>query len=138
MEAARVLGGRAQQHHDLLAVERFDHPLDLVLTFQVKGAGGRSDEAVGLLQHHLGAGGPGARGDGPALDPVALAEHEHLLALEPGMAEALCPWVGEKPGSPWARALEITDSMQDPGLQSSADWPAGSGCALRRDLGVRR
>ena len=39
---------------------------------------------------------------------------------------------------PNLHALEITDSMQDPGLQSSADWTAGSGCALRRDLGVRR
>ena len=53
------------------------------------------------------------------------------------MAEAMCPWVGEKPGSPWARVPEITDSIQDPG-PSAADWTAGSVCALRRDWGVRR
>ena len=47
----------------------------------------------------------------------------------------MCPWVGEKPGSPWVRAVEITDAMQDPKLRSAADWTAGSVCALRRDWG---
>ena len=52
------------------------------MTFQVKGAGRRSDKAVGHLQHHLRSGAPGAGGNGPALDPIPLAQGDYLSVLK--------------------------------------------------------
>src|SRR5204863_3913453 len=57
-------------------------PLDVDLTFQVKGARRRSDEAVRLLEDDLGACARRARGDGRALDPVSLPQRDDLLALQ--------------------------------------------------------
>ena len=48
--------------------------LDFFLTFQVKGAGGGSNETVGHLQHDLRAGTAGAVGDGCPLNAVPLAQ----------------------------------------------------------------
>jgi hypothetical protein len=57
------------------------HALDFFLTFQVKGAGSSSNEAIGCLQHHFGASTPGALGNRTALYSVTLSQRNDFLAL---------------------------------------------------------
>jgi hypothetical protein len=57
------------------------HALDVFLTFQVKGASGSSNEAVGCLQHHFGASTPGAHGNRTALYAVTFSQRNDFLAL---------------------------------------------------------
>ena len=57
------------------------HALDFFLTFQVKGAGRGSNEAVGRLQHHVGTGTPGALGNRTALHAVTLSQRNNLFSL---------------------------------------------------------
>jgi hypothetical protein len=54
-------------------VKAFGRALDLRLTFQVKGAGGRSDEAMGHFQDHIRPGTSRALGYRRPLNSVALA-----------------------------------------------------------------
>jgi len=64
---------RAQEHHQLVWLVTFRDAFDFFLTFQVKGAGSRSNEAIGRLQDHFGASTPGALSDGAALHAIALS-----------------------------------------------------------------
>jgi len=57
------------------------HALDLRLTFQVKGAGGRSNEAMGHLQDHVRPGAFGALGERRPLNAVALAQRDDFFTL---------------------------------------------------------
>jgi hypothetical protein len=71
-------------------IETLGHTLDFLLTFQIKGAGGRSDEAMRHLQDHLSPSAFGTfRQCGP-LNAITLAKrddflplhvHNHLLSL---------------------------------------------------------
>jgi hypothetical protein len=57
------------------------HPLDFLLTFQVKGAGGRSNEAVRHFQHHFRPGAAGTLGNGVALHTVPLTQGDDFFPL---------------------------------------------------------
>jgi hypothetical protein len=57
--------------HDALG-----HTPDLLLTFQVKGAGRGSDKAMGHLQDHIGASALGALSDRCSLNAIALAQRD--------------------------------------------------------------
>jgi hypothetical protein len=59
----------------------FGHPLNFFLTFQVKGAGSRSNEAVRHLQDHFSPGAAGALGNGAALHAVTFAQSNNLFSL---------------------------------------------------------
>jgi hypothetical protein len=63
-------------------MKAFGHALDLLLTFQVKGASRGSDEAMGHLQNHIGPGTSGAFSDRRPLNPVTLAEGDDFLTLD--------------------------------------------------------
>jgi hypothetical protein len=58
----------------------FGHPLDRILTFQVKCAGGRSDKALRELKYDFGALACHAGGDRLALHAVALSQRDDLLS----------------------------------------------------------
>jgi hypothetical protein len=59
----------------------FGHPLDFFLTFQVKSASRRSNEAVRHLQHYFSPGTGGTLGNGVALHTVTLAQSNNLFPL---------------------------------------------------------
>jgi hypothetical protein len=57
----------------------FGNPLDFFLTFQVKSAGGRSNEAMGHLQHHFSPGTGGTLGNSVPLHTVTFAQSNNLF-----------------------------------------------------------
>ena len=52
------------------------------MTFQVKGASGRSDEAVSDFQYDFSSGGASDGGDGIALDSVSFTQGDYAFALQ--------------------------------------------------------
>ena len=93
VEAAAFGVRGAQQHHQVVGVGGADYPLDVFLTIQVKGSGGRSNEAVGGFQGHLGPGALGAQGEGAALHPVALSQGDDTLVLQVHLLTSARAWV---------------------------------------------
>jgi hypothetical protein len=59
----------------------FGHPLDFFLTFQVKGASRRSNEAVRHFQDHFGASTGGTLRNSVALYTVPLTQSNDLFPL---------------------------------------------------------
>jgi hypothetical protein len=57
------------------------NPLDFFLTFQVKGTGGRSNEAVRHLQYHFRPGAAGTLGNSVALHAVSLTQGNDFFPL---------------------------------------------------------
>ena len=82
VEAAAFGVGCAQKDHQIFAIQGLGDPLDFFLTVQVKGACGRSNEAVGGFEGHLGPCALCAEGDGCALNAVALAQGDGVFAFQ--------------------------------------------------------
>jgi len=69
------------------------HALDLLLTFQVKGTGGRSDEAMGHFQDHIRPGAFGTFRQRCPLNAITLAKRDNFLALQVhNYLLSLLPW----------------------------------------------
>jgi hypothetical protein len=69
------------------------HTFDLLLTFQVKGTGGRSDEAMRHLQDHIRPGAFSAFSQRRTLNAITLAKRDDFLALHVhNRLLSLLPW----------------------------------------------